>query len=182
MARVNMRDFVRKLDALNNTYKKLPAEIATIAVNFSKDRFKEQAWLSETKEPWKPRKRPRKGKTGKTNNAQTLLVKTGRLKRSIRKISATEDRVIIGTDVPYAQIHNEGGTINTTATVKVHTVKEHPRKRRGRSERVKSHTVKAHQRKVNTKIPKRQFIGNSYTLQKRMLNHITVRFMRALKS
>jgi phage gpG-like protein len=170
------------LDALQQTYKNIPAEVATIAVNFSKDRFRDQAWTDETKEPWKSRKRPRRGKTGKVSSNQTLLVKTGRLKRSVRKISATEDKIIIGTDVPYAQIHNEGGTITGTATVKSHTVKEHTRMRKGRREKVKSHTVKAHSRKMNVKIPKRQFIGNSYTLQRRISLHITARFTRALKS
>jgi phage gpG-like protein len=177
MARANTAGFIRKLDALSDAYKKLPAEVATIAVNFSKDRFREQAWLDETKENWKPRKRQRKGK-----GSQTLLVKTGRLKRSVRKISATEDRIIIGTDVPYAQIHNEGGTISTTATVKAHEVKEHTRKRKGRNGRVKSHTVKAHQRKINTRIPQRQFIGNSKSLQDKIISHITARFERALRS
>jgi phage gpG-like protein len=182
MTKVNTTDFVRKLDSLTNAYKNIPTEVATIAVNFSKDRFRDQAWLDETKENWKPRKRPRIGKTGKPSNNQTLLVKTGRLKRSIRKISATEDKVVIGTDVPYAQIHNEGGTITGTAKVKTHAVKSHTRTRKGRKETVKAHIVKAHSRKMNVKIPKRQFIGNSYTLQKRILLHITARFTRALKS
>jgi phage gpG-like protein len=177
MARVNMTGFIRKLEALNDAYKKLPAEIAAIAVNFSKDRFREQAWLDETKENWKPRKRPRKGR-----GSQTLLVKTGRLKRSVRKISATEDRIIIGTDVPYAQIHNEGGTVTATVNVKAHTVNEHTRKRKGRNERLKSHSVKAHQRKMNTKIPQRQVIGNSKTLQDKIISHITARFERALRT
>jgi phage gpG-like protein len=182
MARTNITELTRRFEAVNEAYRNIPAEIAAIAVNFSKERFQEQAWQGETKEPWTPRKRPRKGKTGKISKTQTLLVKTGRLKRSIRKISATEDKIIIGTDVPYAQIHNEGGTINTTATVKAHTVKEHTRKRKGRSERVKSHTVKTHQRKVNTTIPKRQFIGNSKSLQDKIISHITARFERALRS
>jgi phage gpG-like protein len=182
MTRVNTTDFVRKLEALSKTYRNLPAEIATIAVNFSKERFVDQAWLDETKKPWEPRKRPRRGKTGKITNSQTLLVKTGRLKRSVRKISATEDKIIIRTGVPYAQIHNEGGTVTTTATVKTHEVKEHTRNRKGRKEKVKAHTIKAHQRKMNTKIPQRQFIGNSKALQDKIVSHITARFERALNT
>jgi phage gpG-like protein len=182
MAQTNTTDFARKLEALRQAYRTLPTEIATIAVNFSKERFNDQAWLDETKQPWAPRKRPRRGKTGKTSNNQTLLVKTGRLKRSIRKISATEDKIIIGTDIPYAQIHNEGGEITNTVTVKAHQVKEHTRKRKGRKEKVKAHTVKAHTRKMNVKIPQRQFIGNSKTLQDQILSHITARFERALNT
>jgi phage gpG-like protein len=101
-----------------------------------------------------------------------LLLKTGRLKRSIRKISATTDRIIIGTDVPYAQIHNEGGTINTTVTVRAHT-----RTRRGRSENVRGHS-----RRMNLNIPQRQFLGNSQVLQQRIFSHITARFNSVLNN
>ena len=185
---VDISDFTRKLDSVLNTYKKLPTEIATIAVNFSKERFRDQAWLDTSKTKWKPRKTQR-GRSGR--RSQTLLVDTGRLKRSIRKIKATPDQVIIGTDVPYAEIHNEGGTINKTVSVKSHIIKSHRRKahtrtRKGRSEKVKAqtvkaYTVKAHSRKMNLKIPSRRFMGKSYTLTRRIELHITARFMRALK-
>lgn len=185
----DISDFTRKLDAVLNTYKKIPTEIATIAVNFSKDRFHEQAWLDSTKEKWKPRAKKRGN--SRSRQSQTLLVKTGRLKRSIRKIKATPDQVIIGTDVPYAQIHNDGGKINKTVTVKSHTIKTHTRKahtrtRAGRTERIKAqtiktHYIKSHKRKMNLIIPQRKFIGESFTLTKRIENHITASFMRALK-
>ena len=65
---------------------------------------------------------------------------SGRLKKSIRRIRVTQNSVTIGTDVPYAQIHNEGGTIKKTVS------------------------VKSHRRKMNTTIPQRQFIGESAQL------------------
>lgn len=186
--RVNISEFTRRLDSVLETYRRLPPEIAVIAVNFSKERFRDQAWLDETKHKWKPRKTQR-GRTGR--RSQTLLVDTGRLKRSIRKIKATTEQVIIGTDVPYAEIHNEGGEINKTVNVKSHVIKSHRRKahsrnRNGRSERVKAqtikaYTVKAHTRKMNLKIPSRRFMGNSYTLARRIELHTTARFRRALR-
>ena len=179
MIKVDITEFARKLDAVTKAYSRIPAEVATIAVNFSKERFRDQAWLDETKQSWKPRKRRRAG--GK-KRSQTLLVNTGRLKRSIRKISADTNAIIIGTDVPYAQIHNEGGTINETVTVKTHRRRAHTRKRDKRVETVKEHTVNSHTRKMNTKIPERPFIGNSATLKKRIILHITARFSAALKS
>lgn len=175
---VDTSDFFRKVDAVLATYRKMPNEIAAIAVNFSKERFREQAWLDKTKEPWKPRANRRKG--GK-KKSQTLLVNKGRLKRSIRKILANENVVIIGTDVPYAKIHNDGGTIKETVTVKEHERKEFTRKRKGRKEKVKAHTVSTHTRKMNIKIPARPFIGQSYTLERRIYYHITAQFMRALR-
>ncbi len=191
MSKIDLTDFTRKIEALSRTYKTLPNEIAAVAVNFSKDRFVNQSWLDKTKENWKLRKRLRKGK-----GSQTLLVKTGRLKRSIRRIKADESQVIIGSDVPYAKIHNNGGIINKTVAVKAHTRNKMGKVKHGtgvfsirtRKERTRTKTkkvgdikVKAHTRKMNITIPQRQFIGESYTLTKRITNLITARFMRALK-
>lgn len=176
----NISDFARRLEAVRAAYRKLPTEIAAIAVRFSKERFVKQAWTDQNKEPWEPRKRKR-GK-GRSRRSQTLLVDTGRLKRSVRKIRADENAVVIGTDVPYAQIHNEGGKIKKTVGVKTHTVKEHFRRQRGKKVRVKSHNVNAHQRKMNTTIPRRQFIGNSRVLTKRITSLITSRIIQALRS
>ncbi|MDR1403030.1 MAG: phage virion morphogenesis protein, partial [Tannerellaceae bacterium] len=130
-----------------------------------------------------------RGRTGR--RSQTLLVDTGRLKKSIRKIKYTTEQIIIGTDVPYAEIHNEGGEIKKTVNVKSHTIKAHGRKahtrnRSGRAERIKAHTVKtytvkAHARRMNLKIPSRRFIGNSHTLARRIELHVTARFARALR-
>ena len=70
----------------------------------------------------------------------------------------TMDFILIGTDVPYAQIHNEGGSIKKTVPVR-----QHERKiSRGRAK------VKAHSRNMNLKVPKRQFIGNSAILRRRI--------------
>ena len=186
--RVDTSEFTHRLDAVLAAYRKLPTEIATVAVNFSKDRFREQAWLDKTKEKWKPLKnaRNRKGR-----RSQTILVDTGRLKRSIRKIKVTQDQIIIGSSEPYASIQNDGGEIKKTVQVKSHQVRSHRRRaytrsRNGRAETVKAQTiksfnVKSYSRKMNTKIPARQFMGKSDRLNRRIVTLITVRFKNALK-
>ncbi len=187
MSKANISDFLRKVDAITKAYDRIPNEVAAIAVRFSKERFREQGWLDESFQPWKERKIYRKGK----KRSQTLLVNTGRLKRSIRKISANSKQVVIGTDVPYAQIHNDGGTIKETVTVKQHTVKAHQRKvssrvREGRTESVKAHnvkqhSVKTHTRQMNLRIPARPFIGQSGALEQQIVDHITNAFVEAFK-
>jgi len=182
---LGLRDFMRKMEAVSKAYDRMPNEIAAIAVKFSKDRFRDQAWLDTTRHPWKQRASSRPGK----RRSQTLLVDKGRLKRSIRKISASPTRVVIGTDVAYAQIHNEGGTLNSVVTVRQHNVKSYRRKaytrqRAGRSESIKAqnirgHSVKTHQRKMNTRIPARPFIGQSEALERQLLTHIINRFEEA---
>ncbi|WP_370408967.1 phage virion morphogenesis protein [Tenacibaculum dicentrarchi] len=152
-------DFFEKLQRIDNKFflSKMTSEAGVIAVKFSKDRFRQKNWVDTSQEKWTPRKQKRAG---------SLLVGpgSGRLKKSIRKISEGKYYVLIGTDVPYAQIHNEGGTIKATARVRAHS-----RTRKGRNQPIK---VKAHTRQMNTKIPKRQFLGESAVLALRLENHM----------
>ena len=85
---------------------------------------------------WKPRRNEGKG---------TLLLVTGTLRRSIQS-SVVGDGVRFTSQVPYATVHNEGGTI-------AQNVRAHQRRRHG-----KTHDVRAHQRRIN--MPQRQFIGD----------------------
>lgn len=144
-------NYLRRLNELQKLYRKFPDMAGITAVNFSKERFVRKNWINTSNEPWEPRKKEAPG---------SLMVGkgSGRLKKSIRKTKVTRNSVTIATDVPYAQIHNEGGTINKTVTVKAHS-----RKRKGRSEKVKSH-----RRKMNTTLQKRQFIGESAILLRRV--------------
>ncbi|MCT4698468.1 phage virion morphogenesis protein [Tenacibaculum haliotis] len=150
-------DFFEKLQKIDNKYflSKTINEAGVIAVRFSKDRFRKKNWVDKSQKSWAPRKRKTRG---------SILVQSGRLKRSIRKISEGKYYVLIGTDVPYAQIHNEGGVIKTTARVRAHS-----RTRKGRSKPIK---IRAHTRKMNTKIPQRQFLGESAVLIRRLENHL----------
>lgn len=86
-----------------NYLRKLVSEFGTIAVNFSKERFVKKDWKNQVSEKWIPRKRHDRG---------SLMARTGRLKYSIRKMSSGLNYVIIGSDVPYAKVHNKGGTHN----------------------------------------------------------------------
>ena len=145
-------DFFKRLQKVNKPsfMRRLVNRSGVVAVNFSKERFVKKDWLDgNSREAWKKRKKPDRG---------SLMVKSGRLKRSIRKLSEGDYFVYVGTDVPYAQIHNEGGKINKTITVRTHS-----RTRKGRTE-----TVKSHRRKMKMTMPKRQFLGDSNALAKRI--------------
>ncbi len=157
-------DYLRKASALTKLYKKFPENAAIEAVKFSKDRFVRKNWVDKTAEPWDKRKKKAPG---------SLMVGkgSGRLKKSIRKIKVTQNSVTIGTDVEYAQIHNEGGTIKAIANVRAHS-----RQRKGRSEK-----VRAHKRKMNTKMPKRQFIGESSMLLYRLERMLELDMLKILK-
>jgi len=159
-----MKNFVKKLQKLKKLNKRFMPLVAIEAVNFSKERFVHKNWVDKKTKPWKIRK------NGQTSGS--LMVDSGRLKRSIRKLKITQNSVTIGTDVPYAQIHNEGGQISKVANVKAHS-----RKRNGREHRVKTHT-----RNVNINIPKRQFLGNSQVLNNRIENMITKKIQKIVEN
>lgn len=143
------KSFAAIVDDVTRAINAMPARVGTCAVNFSKQRFVQQNWHDTTPEPWKPRSRTRRG--GERRQSGAILVDSGRLKRSIRVVSADSNRVIIGTDVPYAEIHNEG--LDGEVSVRKHS-------RRSRKGRL--HIVKAHKRRVH--MPQRRFLGESQAL------------------
>lgn len=157
----NMQDFLNRLNRLSKLYKKFPELAAIEAVNFSKERFVRKNWVDKTVTTWKPRKPSPEWHSEAQKKAAargSLMVKSGRLKRSIRKIKVTRNSVIIGTDVPYAEPHNEGAVINQTVNVKAHS-----RKRKGRE-----YKVKAFRRKRKITLPERRFLGESAILLRRV--------------
>ena len=155
---------------------RIPHKAAVIAVNFTKQRFIKKDWLDTTSRPWLKTKK-RKGST---------LIKSGRLKRSIRHIHIGADYAIIGTDVPYARIHNDGGTIQGTEQVRAHRRRSHKRKahtrlgKRIKPSAVREHTVRSYRRAYKRTLPSRQFIGQSRNLDDQLTNMIQTEIRQAI--
>lgn len=164
------REFILMADRVTKAIDKLPARIATEAVNFSKDRFREQNWTDHHTQPWKRRKSVKNETNRRAGRA--ILIDTGRLRRSIRKVEANNRRIIIGTDVPYAQAHNDGFRGRISQRVRAHTRKT----RKGSTA-----NVKAHSRILNLNIPRRRFIGQSALLDKKLVRLIVLEIKRAAK-
>ena len=171
-------EYMRIFERIEKAVKAFPARIAVVAVNFSKERFVKKNWQNVYAKTWTPT-RKRKGST---------LVASGRLKRSIRKIRVTPSQVVIGTDVPYARIHNEGGEIAGTETVRTHTRRQHRRRSHTRKgKRIKATTIKPYRvkpfsRKYKRKFVQRQFIGQSQVLNGRIDNLIKSELDKAITS
>ncbi len=189
-------EFDHTLKALESAYKRLPNGVATVAVNFFKERFRAQNWIDDRTEPWKPRstKEHWSRKRAERSSRRAVLVKTGRLRRSIRKISANENEIVIGTDVPYAQIHNDGYRGVIEQNVKAHTrhltklgvtgrkeLKTRTKLTFGRVRTGETQQVAAHTRKIKVNMPRRRFMGQSAALNRQIERFITAEMMRALK-
>ena len=149
--------------------KSVPKQVAANAVKFFVGRFTAQSWLDSSEQPWAPRKAAwgRKKDTGRA-----ILVKSGRLRRSIRTTEATFDNIVIASmDVPYARAHNEGFEGEVTQNLRAHTRRAHKRKgyttatgRKVKPTTVAEHTVGPFTRKRKVSLPARRFMGHSQAL------------------
>ena len=177
MAKTAAEQFAKIQQRLAQTLRTLPAVIGEEAVNFSLEAFDKEAWNGYTTDNWAKRKNPTKwGKADETDRA--LLVKTGKLKRSVRITRILNDRVRIGAggaDVPYARAHNFGFRGKVHQNVNAFTRK---------MKNGKTQNVKAHQRTINQNIPQRQFIGgekHSPYLRARVRRAILLELKQVLK-
>lgn len=151
---------------------KFPVLAANTAENFFKDSFNQQGFSGQTQEPWPKRKTDK----NRRDSGRAILVKSGKLKRSIHRMRADWNAVIVGTELPYAEIHNNGfkGTEQVRQHFRMGTKKAVTRynkngtARKGALTRIRTleHEVKAHSR--NMKMPRRRFIGNSPYLDQRI--------------
>lgn len=154
--------------------------LAVFDENFDNGGFTDKIFIR-----WKPRKNDTANKgrrlgDGGKQSGRAILIKSGRLRRSLRvgNITTKAVRFVAGNqDVPYAGIHNEGGKITGTVSVSAHSRRlfmedEVSGASAKKAKFVKVHTgtvqVKAHSREVNTTMPRRRFLGSSAKLMDRI--------------
>ncbi len=95
-----------ELNGLKKVFKQLPHIAGNAAVEVSQKSFAQEQFADKGKSSkWAPRK---KGGSGNRSDRRGLLIKTNDLQKSI-DYQAGDGQVAIGTDKPYAQVHNEGG-------------------------------------------------------------------------
>ena len=83
--------------------KALPAKLGNTAVKFFQDNFRREGFLDNSINKWKRRKYKPRGQS------KGQLQVSGRLRQSIKRLTTTFGRIVIGTrGVPYAEVHNEG--------------------------------------------------------------------------
>ena len=100
-----LRDLRRRIDRfINRTLRDVRVELLE---EFDKN-FEREAFFNER---WARRKHH-------DDRSRGLLVRTGTLRRSLRAEVTDRRSVRFFTDVPYARIHNEGGTITVTRRMK----------------------------------------------------------------
>ncbi|GAA4349908.1 hypothetical protein GCM10023185_07000 [Hymenobacter saemangeumensis] len=199
-----------KLDQLRKDAAKMasflkgaPRVMGQLAVREYVASFKRQGWLNERGVfiPWKARKKEKRNRSGISgrqsfgkgeSEGRAVLVKSGRLRRSIRVATVVPgESVTVATDAPYAQVHNQGGLINSVASVRSHRRRRYEtdevsapgaRKAKYVKQQVGTSTVKAHTRKMNTRIPRRQFMGDSAGLTSDIKHYFDTNIKRIFNS
>ncbi len=128
------------------------------------DSFQNQGFTDASFKAWDKRKSPDRRPGG------GILMDTLFLRKSLKVLGETKRSIEFGTHVSYAGLHNNGERMRA-----IQYVRAHHRTRNGKREQVKAHT-----RKIDTKYPKRQFIGESQLMMKGLdqwlLNEVQKRF------
>lgn len=135
------KKILKDLQVFKPQLEKVVDAMGVLAANHFTTSFRNQGFTDETLERWQPRKRTERSRLGN----RAILVKSGRLRRSIRTKRFGLLAVKILTDVPYASVHNNG-----------------ERSGRGRG----------------FKMPKRQFIGYSGVLNRKIISKLDVTIKR----
>lgn len=168
---------------------RLPRKVGLIAVQHFRQNFRDSGFLDGGLRPWKKSQRELRGGLGASARYKTLTSARNHLMSSTQA-HIGRGEVSIENPVPYAIIHNEGGTIvsNPTITPKMRkyawamVYKLSGRKRGSTGKRGKRAggsreaipeeakkwmalaLTKKTKLKIRAKIPKRQFIGESREL------------------
>lgn len=135
------KKILKQIESFKPQLEKVVDAMGVLAANHFTTSFRNQGFTDESLQAWQPRKRTERSRMGN----RAILVKSGRLRRSIRTKRFGLLAVKILTDVPYASVHNNG-----------------ERSGRGRG----------------FKMPKRQFIGYSGVLNRKIISKLDVTIKR----
>ena len=174
----NLPQVLKAFEALKNN--DMPLLVGKLAQNHFVSGFRTGGGQTDASEGgWKPRTSKDKSDRRNPNKNRAILVKTGHLRNSIRLMEYKFDRIVIATKgIPYASIHNEGGTIQKGAGSHVLSFGKKGRfVRPGKAKYQQKVGIGAHE----IKIPKREFIGRSKKLDKKIISLLTRKINEAFK-
>lgn len=166
--RADFPDFSVTRTAMGDVFKNLPKWAGNAALNFFKDSWRRQGFIDRRFERWPKRRNDPAGKE------RALLVKSGALRRSLR-LRTGNDWFEIYTDMPYAKAHNEGAVVVQKVTPRQRRyfwAMHSKAKKRGRGDEAERWKRMALSQKLTIRIPKRQFMGHSNFIERRIVAHV----------
>lgn len=102
------RKIVKDMQMVEKTIADMVDTMGIYAINHYKKSFTDGGFTDETLQLWKHRKREDRGRYAKNAGSRAVLVKTGKLKRSLVAKKFGRYAVRITSNVNYANVHNEG--------------------------------------------------------------------------
>ena len=183
--------------------REMPVIAGRMAQEHFQNNFRQGGFVNGGLHPWPKAKRLSSGRTDAAGNYGTLLSGRNHLFKSIKYIP-TDYRVKISNDVVYAPIHNWGGTVAVTvidrmrrfAWAKYRETSGETKKNTGKKSRGKATSKRAPnpqaqmwkglaltpKKKLNIRIPQRQFIGESEELNEKIEKKMAERIINILNS
>jgi phage gpG-like protein len=174
MPKRNKFDISHLQRAVDKKLHDLPDKIGNRAERHFKQSFRNKGFTDRTLEKWKPTKYP--------NNRGSLMNRSGKLKRSVKKFRVTNKKAVVtagGPHVPYAPIQNEGGTVHPTVTKKMRGYFRYKHKETGLE--AYKNIANTKKQKLDVNIPQRKFMGNSYQLNQDIKKLIASEIKRVFK-
>lgn len=195
---MDMKSFIRlverkrkKLDTLMR--RRMPVIAGRIAKDHFQDNFRRGGFVNGGLHPWPKAKRLSSGGTDAASNYGTLLSGRNHLFGSIKYVPS-DYLVVISNEVPYAALHNQGGTVDVPVTDRMRRYawarfyrasgKVRKAAKGGRKGRRKTgggaqaspqaafwkNFALTRKKKLHIRIPQRQFIGDSRELDEKIVN------------
>ena len=158
----------------------LPIKVGALAKAHFRENFRLSGFMNGGLRAWPVTRRQQTGGKSAAANYGPLLSRRNHLFGSIG-YKPGPGYVVIGTSLPYAAIHNDGGTVSPTVTLKMRKFawamyyrslgskgSKGSKGRKGATVPAEAERWKAlaltRKQKLNITIPKRQFIGDSQEL------------------
>ena len=159
----NYAQIARRLERLRD---RLPVLIGDVIISFALDNFEKQGFdTGRGIRKWDDRENDfepdRAILVGSRGNASQGLM------RSIRRTRATRNQVVVGSNLEYAGIHNEGGQIRVSVTAKSRRFFWAMHYATG--EKYWKNMALTKKKQLTINIPERRFLGNSEELDRRVL-------------
>ena len=160
-------DYRRTLGTAQELVRDFPRHAANATLRFSQEAFRRQGWIDERLERWAPRKH------GKDKRGILIGKGSGALRRGL-SVAHDRDGWTIASDRKYAKLHNEGGTVTVAVT------KQMRKFFWAMHFKARTKTDKAYWRglaltkktSLTITMPKRQFMGKSALLERRLNLHM----------
>jgi phage gpG-like protein len=178
----NGRDFAALVKAdMQKVLAQSPRAIGRLAINFMEDNFEKGGFQTSESglRKWKPRKYD-------DGSGRGILIgkQSGRLQKSGTIFKADQKSVVVGVPdniAEYGRIHNEGGTTHPKVTDKMRKFAWFKFKESDEKDERWKWLALTKKKILSIKIPRRQFLGNSPELNRRIKVFFNNAFMRNLK-